>query len=488
MLQYLLNMTAIWLLSLLVFDLFLRKETFHSFNRMYLSGTLLLGILLPFWSWHETSVVLSSNISRPAIENAATIKQAIVQSRVVYKSINWQDALLILYAAGVAISFLWLLKDVFKIVGLYRKGSKSKDGVWTIVETGQSHSPFSAFRYVFIRSRSDYEAEELKMILTHEEQHGHALHVVDLLLFQLAKIACWFHPLVYVYYNRLLIVHEYQADKAVDKKPQEYGTFLIEQAILSSAPALSHSFNRSPIKKRIVMLTKKSSRSAQTKRFITVPLLVVCILCFTKNAFSDDKRIKKDNTVTYRGNVVEFKIWQNDTVFVVDPVTGQEMMKIVSREPSPIMLNGEKLYDMDEIDELRKNTPYTQGSKPITKPAVNSLAVKEYLLSNMKDDIRKLKDGEYYIEMDNIIIDKKGNIVYFDYAGIKTAKWGSKEDSTRKLSKTQQDAFAKKVARLMNDAPKHEAGVVNGEEVNVIIDNNIQWNAFEVKGGRVVKL
>src|SRR5690606_14038589 len=113
--------------------------------------------------------------------------------------------------------------DVLSIIRLYRIGTKSKDGTWTIIETGKHQSPFSAFRYVFISSKANYTYEELEMILAHEEQHGHLLHFIDVLIYRIASIVFWFNPMIYLLEKRLLIVHEYQADAAVNSMPSEYG-------------------------------------------------------------------------------------------------------------------------------------------------------------------------------------------------------------------------------------------------------------------------
>ena len=250
MLQHLLNTTAIWLLSLLIFDLFLRREKYHGYNRTYLLATFLLGLVLPFWQWSNDAMIKATGLTTPVTETAV-LKETILQQST-GMAVDW---LMIAYIAGVIVSGLLLTREAFAIRRLYRRGTISKDGVWTIVQTGMAHTPFSAFRYVFISSKENYSEEELRMILTHEELHGHALHFVDLALMQLAKVFLWFHPLVYLYHSRLMMVHEYQADAAVEKKPEDYGHFLVEQSILGPAPAISHSFNRSPIKKRILMLT-----------------------------------------------------------------------------------------------------------------------------------------------------------------------------------------------------------------------------------------
>jgi len=51
MVSYLLNVSAIWLLSLLCFDIFLKRETYHAMNRAYLLATLVLGLLIPLMTW-----------------------------------------------------------------------------------------------------------------------------------------------------------------------------------------------------------------------------------------------------------------------------------------------------------------------------------------------------------------------------------------------------------------------------------------------------
>lgn len=479
MLQYILNMSAIWLLSLIVFDLFLSKESFHSFNRLYLLGTCLMGILLPLWSLQPYSIDYAVNISRPVVAQATVLKESIVAGKAATTVMSMWMLLRFVYIAGVVTFSILLLKDIYLLIRLYLKGTRSKDGVWTIIETHKDHTPFSAFRMVFISSKENYSTEELSMILNHEEQHGHALHFADQLLMQIARIVFWFHPLIHLYYNRLMIIHEYQADKAVNNKPSEYGRFLVEQAVLQSAPALTHSFNRSPIKKRILMLTKKSTGLAKSKTLLSLPLMLVCILCFTKNAFSDDKRKVTGNIVTYRENKFEMKEWANDTTMVQDPVTGEYLMKIAQRPPSPVKLNGNKIYQPEEIDAM----PNGMGKPSNEKAGLNSSAIKEYLLDNLIEEFKEMPDGRYYFSMYNIVSDETGKIVYFDFGGVMR-----NENKGKPIPKELQDKIAKRVAILLNEAPKHTPATVNGKPVPSLINNNDFWNTFVIKDGKITEL
>lgn len=477
MLQYLLNMTAIWLLSLLVFDLFLRKESFHSYNRLYLIVTLLTGILLPLWSLQESDIVYIAKVTEPAIENVSAVKKTIVQSTVAETTTDYGRLLFYAYATGVVVGLLLILKEVLTIVRLYRKGDKTKDGVWTIIETGKSHSPFSAFRYVFISNKQDYSNDELRMILSHEEQHGHALHFIDLTIFQLTKILCWFNPLVYIYHNRLLVVHEYQADAAVDKTPAEYGRFLIEQALLSPAPSLSHSFNRSPIKNRIMMLTRKTTALAQSKRAIVIPLFLACVLCFTKNAFSDDKRTINGNKVTYKGNVFTMKTYPIDTTFVTDPTTGQEKILIRKRDPRPIQMNNEEIVYDYEKDETGEYYPVADLNMI---GSLSAASIIQFVINEIKDDLALLPDDDYSLGIDNIVLNKKGGIAYYDFRGFRASH------TTTKIPEDLKKYIDKKIASTI-DKLSAKPATVKGKPVIFMLPNGDFFKNIKVEKGKILR-
>jgi len=332
MIQYLLNATAIWLLSLVVFDMFLKKEAYHSYNRLYLISTLLAGIFLPLIHWQNQTVIYGQS---NAVQNAVEIKARIADNATISNThTDWQHYLLYIYIAGAAVSLLLFIIELIKLTMLYRRGKVSMEGAWTIIETGGNHAPFSIFNYTFVNSKAQYSAEQWNIILTHEQLHSMAFHFVDLLLIQIVRILFWFHPLVYVYQRRLLMLHEYQADRVSAVQPRLYGQFIIEQAMLNRAPAVSHSFSYSPVKSRISMLSKKSSALAKSKLLLVLPLTVVCLLLFTENSFSA-KFSRQGNIVKYRGNTIELsQQLPPDTVIVLDPSTGKQRMLVTTLNPA----------------------------------------------------------------------------------------------------------------------------------------------------------
>ncbi len=397
MLQYLLNATAIWLVSLLLFYAFLRQENYHSYNRFYLLFTFLLGASLPLLQWMAGVSMYGTAL------DAAT---AWLQSKA-----TWVATI---YLIGALAALALLAIDILKLAAIYRTGSKSKQYGWTIVETGDEHPPFSYLNILFVSAVADYSPVEWNMIVTHERQHTLLLHLIDMILIQLARVVFWFHPLVYVYQARLVLVHEYQADHASLQPTQEYGRFLVEQAVLQAAPSIAYSFNRSPIKNRILMLTKNAlprTGLSNLKLLIVVPLTFFCLFAFIRQGYSVkpspmvwkkqvtrmiDMR-EKDDTIEHHlrdvsryTTLLEYMIkeinagkltaYSNcdgglftqkltakeleqqmsskpDTVTITDPVTGKEVVKVITRDFNFDIVHK---YRLKEEWTLDPNTGKTQ--------------------------------------------------------------------------------------------------------------------------------
>ncbi|MGN6567450.1 MAG: M56 family metallopeptidase, partial [Flavipsychrobacter sp.] len=483
MIQYLLNNTAIWLLSLLIFDLFLRREAYHAYNRLYLVGTLLLGIFLPLLRWQDSAVIYGQGLST-TMQNVLRVKETIGSGTAMqHSNINWQVYVTYIYLAGVAGSILLFVVELLKIVTLYNKGSISKEGAWTIIETGKKHSPFSIFNYAFVSNKETYTAEQWKIILTHEQLHSMAFHFVDLLLIQIVRIVFWFNPLVYLYQRRLLLVHEYQADKVSALVPKQYGEFLIEQALLQKAPAIAHSFNYSPLRSRLLMLTKKSTAFAKSKLLLILPLVLACLLLFTENSFSA-KFSRDGNIVKYRDNVIELSPPSvPDTVVIMDPTTGQQRTVVARKSPIPIKLNGRKIYKSDDMDVMN-----TMGGPATNISPFSRDGVKEYLLSNLSSELSKLEDGYYMLNVNNVVINEDGAIVYYEYSGLKGTSNSYPPKPHAEVDSATSDAIGRRVGTLLDNAPKHDPAYYKGNAVPFLVTGVVFLNPFQIKNHKLVSI
>ena len=95
MLQYILNTTAIWLISLVLFDVFLRRESYHSYNRLYLLATFLMGILVPLWQWQDDGMMHNIR-TRDSVEQVISTKQRIVTATAESTPLSWEQWLMII--------------------------------------------------------------------------------------------------------------------------------------------------------------------------------------------------------------------------------------------------------------------------------------------------------------------------------------------------------------------------------------------------------
>ncbi len=149
MLQYLINTTAIWLMSLVLFDVFLRRESYHNYNRFYLLFTLLLGALLPLIQWQDTSRPYSGTFQKP-VEQVIIVKQSIVSAGTPESTtIHWQQWLLMVYLAGVLVAIILLVADIVRLINYSRNGSKTFYDGWQVIATGKT-TPHSRSGIIYL--------------------------------------------------------------------------------------------------------------------------------------------------------------------------------------------------------------------------------------------------------------------------------------------------------------------------------------------------
>lgn len=466
MLQHLLNTTVIWLLCLLAFDLVLRAEKFHGYNRMFLLVSFFMGLLLPFWKWGDDSFVFSGTLKGTATTIADT-RQSIESAAVASGAWEWEQYLMVIYLSGVVLMTLLLLVDIVKVALLFNRGAKSKENAWLVVETGKQHSPFSLFNILFVRTKQQFSPGQWDMLLRHEMQHKARGHFFDLLLMQLARIAFCFHPLVYIFQKRLAMVHEYQADAAIEAPVSEYGHFLLEQSLLSDAPAITHSFNRSPIKKRILMLTRTSGKFPRTRQLVLLPLILAGALLFTQRGFSQERK-REGNIITYNGNKIEIEEKMLiDTVTVQDPATKEISQKMISMMGEvPAKLNDEMIYDIGNIEK---------------RPVMKGASMKEYIRKKMKSSLEQLPDGTYFIGASHMVLDKKGKIVFYDITPY------SINNNMGTLPDEEQKKIAKELSKALDDVSMTPA-IMNGSPANYFLGGDkafSDWDIFIIKGHKL---
>jgi len=103
------------------------------------------------------------------------------------------------------------------------------------------------------------------------------------------EIVQWWNPLIYVLGNAMRDIHEYQADDYVLRHGvtlHEYQLLLIKKTVGSGTYTFANNFNHSLIKKRIIMMTKKSNQWRSCKALYVLPLSVLALSAFATPSFT----------------------------------------------------------------------------------------------------------------------------------------------------------------------------------------------------------
>jgi len=421
---FLLKLTLCWGFFVLLYALLLRYETFFRANRAYLLGTAVLGILLAALPADQMPVPVDDG-GLPVL----TLPEFTVGIQQVEAATStWQDLdfLWIVYWAGLllmAARFFWGLVKIVQMA-VCGQSKRLPDGC-LLIQTNEAKVPFSFFKWVFVPMGStDFSPsgkgaftslltshsavngaapDGLKsvpptvLMLAHERAHAYGWHSVDVLFAEILCMVFWFHPLAHWYRRALRTVHEYLADTAASRQAdrKQYGLLLIGQSQSGMPIAFANHFFQSPLKQRLVMLTKKNSAPFRALKFgLLAPLALLFAMLF-RQAPAIAQAVDEKHLEFVRE--LESKGWmRTDTVITFDPNTYEETMKIVRNNVAPeVDGSGKLVYRYTEVQ------PQFPGGKE---------ALNKFLTDNLEYPEAAKKAGAEGIATVRFVVNQDGTI------------------------------------------------------------------------------
>ena len=153
MIHYILQTIAFQLLFLVVYDLFLKKETFFNTNRFYLIMTVILSLLLPLAQIEaiRNSIPQEYMIQLPAViigTNSSEIGSSLTTSFLGVE-LTWLN----LWLSGGILSLLFFGFKIYKLFKLKRTGSTMRFDYFSIVKLPGTSAAFTFFRNIFLGLR-----------------------------------------------------------------------------------------------------------------------------------------------------------------------------------------------------------------------------------------------------------------------------------------------------------------------------------------------
>lgn len=451
--------SSIALCSLLaVYYIFLEKEKMHQFNRFYLLFSLIFSLALPFYTIEiirKTIAIPDTEIQIIDLPQTTTIEQ----SGNNYLSVF----LLIIYCLITVVLFFKFIRNILDLNTQKRKNKKIKHKNTTIVLLDKITLPYTFLNTIFM-NKHDYESKKIEPeLFTHELIHVKQKHTLDILFIELLKTIFWFNPIFIFYKKAIQLNHEFLADEKVVTSYNNvsyYQNLLITKANTNPTYYLASNLNYSVTKKRLIMMTKTSSkRDIWAKKILLAPLLsaLVFLLCTkTVAQVTTEKQpaTKKLNSFkTYydkttfkikdeKGNITTEKKYNELTPIEKKSLpsmfgdskempTNEEIMAMLEKgapetievdiyDPKNIKVKKGKNY-VYKVAEISENPSYPGGIENFYKFIGETFQIPE----TPKDVVLK---GRVYI---TFVVEKDGSLS--DYKILRDIGYGTGEETIRVL-------------------------------------------------------
>ncbi|MCY7293354.1 MAG: N-acetylmuramoyl-L-alanine amidase, partial [Ferruginibacter sp.] len=281
---------------------FLRNKIYHVYNRYYLLATVLISVAFQLFSkkiFHQTATKTTVIKMLQVVNAGDEYVDDIIINAPVKTSYGTNEITLLVYCLVSLVFFLFLVQMLVSIFKLIQQNENVKIENFHFINTDAAKgTPFSFFQFIFWNNQIDVQSAAGNRIFKHELAHIQERHSWDKMFINLALIVFWINPFYWLVRKELSMIHEFIADKKAveDGDTAAFAAMILEATYPQRTLFITNSFFYSPIKRRLMMLTKiKNARTSYISRLLVLPLLVFVFAAFTLKAkeIGADKKIKK---------------------------------------------------------------------------------------------------------------------------------------------------------------------------------------------------
>ncbi|MGG9962227.1 N-acetylmuramoyl-L-alanine amidase [Ferruginibacter sp. SUN106] len=272
--------------------LLLRNKVFHKYNRFYLMASVVLSLLLPLIKisfWQPTAEQPSGVIKVLQVVSSGDeyMDNITVSTGNNVESFDVTQLYPFAYLVVSLILLTVFLHTLFVIFNLLKKYPKQTIDKISFINTDAKSTPFSFLNYIFWNHNIDMETITGNQIFKHEVAHVEEKHTYDKLFINLVLIFFWCNPFYWLYRKELNMIHEFIADKKAveDSDTAAFAAMILQATYPQHRFQLTNNFFYSPVKRRLLMLTKnKNPKVNYVGRVMVLPLLVLIFAAFTFKA------------------------------------------------------------------------------------------------------------------------------------------------------------------------------------------------------------
>lgn len=285
--DFLIKSTISLFVLLAVYYLFLEKEKIHRFNRFYLLFSLVFSLALPF-----ITIEVVQEITQPTV-NPGNI-QIMQGSVIAIEETNYPAiGLWSLYGLVTLVLAIRFFNNINKISAKMKSNLPIDYKNAKLILVPEKTLPHTFLNTIFI-NETEYKNRQIEAELyTHELTHVTQKHTLDILFIEILKTVFWFNPIFVFYKKAIQLNHEFLADEKVVNSYNNvpfYQSLLLSKANENQTFYLASNLNYSITKKRLLMMTKTTSKKLSlVKKMTIIPVLSVLLMAFCIKTVAREK-------------------------------------------------------------------------------------------------------------------------------------------------------------------------------------------------------
>lgn len=159
---------------------------------------------------------------------------------------------------------------------------------------------FSFFGSIHVSKNIEDQAR--KVITDHEMVHVKRKHSIDIIFAEFIGVIAWFNPFIYWWKKEIKLNHEFEADAMASQIHPNYSTLLVSQALKVDQFTLVHSFNKSNLKTRLIMIENKN-KSSKLRHYVLFAAIGVSSIGLCMVSPSMDMRSATTHVETIGDNI-----------------------------------------------------------------------------------------------------------------------------------------------------------------------------------------
>lgn len=266
----------------------LRNKLFHAWNRFYLLASVVIAIGLPFLkitfsqeqqqlaqpAYQVLQTITTNEVWFEATDTTATAKQTFFTA---------ENLSIGLYLLVSFITLIILLIAIIRIILLIKKYQHWKINNLVFVDTDAIGTPFSFLHFIFWNREIDFNSQQGQQIFAHELVHVKQKHSWDKLFINTVFVVFWSNPFFWLIRKELTMIHEFIADQqsVKDHDTASFAAMILVTTFPGYTMPLTNPFFYSPIKRRLLMLTKlQNPKIGYISRLLLLPLLIFLVVSF----------------------------------------------------------------------------------------------------------------------------------------------------------------------------------------------------------------